>query len=204
MIDPAAKLWSQPKAIAAFLVDDRSAPPVQVEVAPTNRCNARCPWCFYNAHSNKPPHTREELPWPVLRDCLDDLAQMGTQAVSWTGAGEPGIYSRFVQAVEYAARLGLRQGLFTNGYRLVAGIERFPQILVNVRVVEKRPIEEISSVCDAVQRVEKDLDGRGRVLIRYSGTEPKARVMVEGEDESRVDEYANEIAESLRRAIGGG
>ena len=68
----------------------------------------------------------------------------------------------------------------------------------------RRPIEEISSVCDAVQRVEKDLDGRGRVLIRYSGTEPKARVMVEGEDESRVDEYANEIAESLRRAIGGG
>lgn len=65
-------------------------------------------------------------------------------------------------------------------------------------------IEEISSVCDTVQRVEKDLDGRGRVLIRYSGTEPKARVMVEGEDESRVDEYANEIAESLRRAVGKG
>jgi phosphoglucosamine mutase len=50
--------------------------------------------------------------------------------------------------------------------------------------------------------VEKDLDGRGRVLIRYSGTEPKARVMVEGEDETRVDEYAHEIAESLRRALG--
>jgi len=87
---------------------------------------------------------------------------------------------------------------------LVAGIQRFPQILVNVRVAEKRPIEEISSVCDTVQRVEKDLDGRGRVLIRYSGTEPKARVMVEGEDESRVDEYANEIADSLRRAVGKG
>jgi phosphoglucosamine mutase len=85
---------------------------------------------------------------------------------------------------------------------LVAGIERFPQLLVNVRVAEKRPIDEISSVCEAVQRVEKALDGRGRVLIRYSGTEPMARVMVEGEDESRVGEYANEIAESLRRALG--
>jgi phosphoglucosamine mutase len=85
---------------------------------------------------------------------------------------------------------------------LVTGIERFPQILLNVRVSEKRPIEEIASVRDAVQRVEKDLDGRGRVLIRYSGTEPKARVMVEGEDEARVEEYANEIAESLRRALG--
>jgi phosphoglucosamine mutase len=85
---------------------------------------------------------------------------------------------------------------------LVAGIERFPQLLVNVRVAEKRPIDEISSVCEAVRRVEKALDGRGRVLIRYSGTEPKARIMVEGEDESRVGEYANEIADSLRRALG--
>jgi phosphoglucosamine mutase len=85
---------------------------------------------------------------------------------------------------------------------LVADIERFPQILINVSVSEKRPIEEIPSVCRVVQRVEKDLDGRGRVLIRYSGTEPKVRVMVEGEDESRVAEYANEIAESIRRALG--
>jgi len=85
---------------------------------------------------------------------------------------------------------------------LVAGIDRFPQVLINVRVSEKRPIDEIPLVCDAVRRVEKDLDGRGRVLIRYSGTEPKARVMVEGEDESRVGEYANEIAESFRRALG--
>jgi phosphoglucosamine mutase len=85
---------------------------------------------------------------------------------------------------------------------LVADIERFPQILVNVPVSEKQPIDEIPSVCEVVRRVEKDLDGRGRVLIRYSGTEPKARVMVEGEDEARVEEYANEIAESLRRALG--
>ena len=85
---------------------------------------------------------------------------------------------------------------------LVADIERFPQVLINIRVSEKRSIEEIPSVCEVVQRVEKDLDGRGRVLIRYSGTEPKVRVMVEGEDESRVAEYANEIAESIRRALG--
>ena len=85
---------------------------------------------------------------------------------------------------------------------LVADIERFPQILINVSVSEKRPIEEIPSVCQVVQRVEKDLDGRGRVLIRYSGTESKVRVMVEGEDESRVAEYANEIADSIRRALG--
>jgi phosphoglucosamine mutase len=87
---------------------------------------------------------------------------------------------------------------------LVEGIDRFPQILVNVRVSEKRPIEGLPSVCEVVQRVEKDLDGRGRVLIRYSGTEPVARIMVEGEDESRVAEYAPEIAEALRHALGEG
>jgi phosphoglucosamine mutase len=87
---------------------------------------------------------------------------------------------------------------------LVAGIERFPQVLVNVRVSEKRPIDEIPSVCEVVRRVEKALDGNGRVLIRYSGTEPVIRVMVEGEDESRVAEYASEIAECVRRALGRG
>ena len=85
---------------------------------------------------------------------------------------------------------------------LIADVERFPQVLINLRVSERQPIEQIPSVCEVVQRVEKDLDGRGRVVIRYSGTEPKARIMVEGEDESRVDEYANEIADSLRRALG--
>ncbi len=85
---------------------------------------------------------------------------------------------------------------------LASGIERFPQVLVNVRVGEKRPLESLPSVCEAVQRIEKALDGRGRVLIRYSGTEPKARVMVEGEDESRVRDYAQELAECLRRAVG--
>ncbi len=85
---------------------------------------------------------------------------------------------------------------------LIADIERFPQALINVRVSEKPPIEEIPTVWKEVQRVEKDLDGNGRVLTRYSGTEPKLRVMVEGEDEVRVAAYANEIADAVRRAIG--
>ncbi len=87
--------------------------------------------------------------------------------------------------------------------QLVADIERFPQVLVNVRVAEKRPLESLPSLQAAVQKVEKAMDGRGRVLIRYSGTEPKARVMVEGDDESRVREYADAIAHELRRALGG-
>jgi phosphoglucosamine mutase len=84
---------------------------------------------------------------------------------------------------------------------LVAGIERFPQVLVNVTVARKRPIEELVDVGRAIERVERELAGRGRVLIRYSGTESKARVMVEGEDELRVRDLANELAEALRRAL---
>jgi phosphoglucosamine mutase len=86
---------------------------------------------------------------------------------------------------------------------LVQDIERFPQVLVNLRVVEKRPLESLPTVQAAVAKVEKALDGRGRVLIRYSGTEQKARVMVEGEDEARVREYADQIADELKRALGG-
>ncbi len=86
---------------------------------------------------------------------------------------------------------------------LTAGFERFPQVLVNVSVVEKKPIESIPGFAAAVKKVEAELDGRGRVLIRYSGTEPKARIMVEGEDERQVGAFANDLADELRRALGG-
>ena len=55
-----------------------------------------------------------------------------------------------------------------------------------------------------VAQVKTELDGRGRVFIRYSGTEPKARVMVEGDDEGRVHQFANDIADELKRALSGG
>jgi len=91
------------------------------------------------------------------------------------------------------------------GRRLSEVIEPFrhyPQVIVNVPVREKKPIESIPSLAEAVRRVEREFDGSGRVLIRYSGTESKARVMIEGEDERRVDEIAQELAEAVRRALG--
>jgi phosphoglucosamine mutase len=86
---------------------------------------------------------------------------------------------------------------------LVAGIERFPQVLVNVRVAEKRPIAELPTFLRHVAQVEAELADRGRVLVRYSGTEQKARVMVEGEDETRVRELADDLARELQRALAG-
>ena len=87
---------------------------------------------------------------------------------------------------------------------LVAGFQRFPQVLLNIRVTEKKPLESLPELQEAVRKVEAELAGAGRVLIRYSGTEPKVRVMVEGEDEARVRGFAESLADRLRRLLGGG
>ena len=84
---------------------------------------------------------------------------------------------------------------------LATGFRRYPQAMVNVGVSSKRPIEDLPSVLDAVAGVEERLDGAGRVLIRYSGTELKARVMVEGADEAEVQDHANHLASVLKRAL---
>ncbi len=73
-------------------------------------------------------------------------------------------------------------------------LEPFPQVLVNVAVARKVPFEEAPEVLTAVSEAEKRLKGKGRVLLRYSGTEPKVRVMVEGENEELVRQLAGDIA----------
>jgi len=82
--------------------------------------------------------------------------------------------------------------------------ERYPQVMVNIAVARRIPLQQLPTVQTAVETVEKELGDEGRVLIRYSGTELKARVMVEGEDESRVRELANDLADELRRALAAG
>ena len=86
---------------------------------------------------------------------------------------------------------------------LNAKFVRYPQKLVNVSVTEKRPIEELPELQALLKRIEVELGDHGRVLIRYSGTESKARVMVEGPNEPKVAEYARDLAATLQREIGG-
>jgi len=86
---------------------------------------------------------------------------------------------------------------------LVADFERVPQVLVNVSVSRKRPVEDLPEFQKKLDAVEAALGGEGRVLVRYSGTEPKARVMVEGDDEVRVREYAEDLAAELQRSLAG-
>src|SRR5437879_8963002 len=85
---------------------------------------------------------------------------------------------------------------------LTADLEVYPQRLVNVRVRQKKGLLEIPAIADEIRRVEAAFDGTGRVLVRFSGTEPLARVMVEGPDLERVESYSASIAEAIRREMG--
>jgi len=85
---------------------------------------------------------------------------------------------------------------------LVEGFHRYPQILVNVRVREKRPFDEIPSVNRLASETELKLGQGGRLLLRYSGTEPLARVMIEGENQDEIQVYANALAEAIRSELG--
>jgi phosphoglucosamine mutase len=85
---------------------------------------------------------------------------------------------------------------------MIAGFERYPQILLNVRVREKIDFREIKPVQETVKKVEERLNHDGRLLLRYSGTEPLARVMIEGKQQNEIDEYAKEIAAAIQREIG--
>jgi phosphoglucosamine mutase len=85
---------------------------------------------------------------------------------------------------------------------LTAGIRRFPQVLVNVRVREKRPFEEMPSVRRLAGEIQQDLGDGGRLLLRYSGTEPLARVMIEGPTESEVNQHAQNLAAAIQKEIG--
>jgi phosphoglucosamine mutase len=88
--------------------------------------------------------------------------------------------------------------------RLASVMTRYPQVLVNIAVAEKRPLEGLPGVSALIARFEKELGEDGRVLVRYSGTERKARVMVEGPDEGRIQIYATEIADALAHACQAG
>ena len=82
-------------------------------------------------------------------------------------------------------------------------MQRFPQQLINVRVAKRFDAARTPAVAAAIARVEKSLGGRGRVVLRASGTEPLIRVMVEGEDAETVGRHAEELAEAVRAAAPG-
>ncbi len=86
---------------------------------------------------------------------------------------------------------------------LAAPVERFPQILVNVRVGSKQPFETLPSVSAKASSILEKLGNDGRLLLRYSGTEPLARVMIEGRDQDEIESLARELAAEIGSVLGG-
>jgi len=85
---------------------------------------------------------------------------------------------------------------------LLAGLRIFPQSIVNVRVKSKPPLDSLPEVARLLEKAERDLRDSGRVVLRYSGTEPLARVMVEAEREEDVRRWTESLATALRAAVG--
>ena len=85
---------------------------------------------------------------------------------------------------------------------LADDLTTYPQVLLNVRVREKAELEKIPEIAEVMRSVESRLGTNGRLLVRYSGTEPLLRVMLEGQDPEEIDRWAREIADAVRKALG--
>jgi len=98
--------------------------------------------------------------------------------------------------------LGILQRSGKSLDELIADLKVFPQVIVNVRVKEKRPLDQIDAIATTIRDAEVSLNGNGRVVVRYSGTEPLARVMIEAESEETMRHHADAIAGAIREALG--
>jgi phosphoglucosamine mutase len=85
---------------------------------------------------------------------------------------------------------------------LASCMKTYPQVLVNVRVKERRDLTSIPEIAKRMADIEKKLDGTGRLLVRYSGTEPKVRVMIEGEDQKEIKALADDMAGIIKEKLG--
>jgi len=136
----------------------------------------------------------------VLEEMLRSGAALGGEQsghVIFTGYSTTGDgMLTALKITEVVARTGL--GLD----ELAADMKAFPQKLVNVRVREKKTLADLPSVVREIRECEAALDGSGRILVRFSGTEPLARVMVEASDPRQVEEFSARIAAAIEREIG--
>jgi phosphoglucosamine mutase len=85
---------------------------------------------------------------------------------------------------------------------LAAELVTYPQVLLNVRVREKKDFQAVPEIADSLRRVEERLAGNGRLLVRYSGTEPLLRVMIEGRDQHEIQGWASEIVSTVKEHLG--
>jgi len=85
---------------------------------------------------------------------------------------------------------------------LAGCMKNYPQVLVNVKVKERRDLSSIPEIAQCMAEIEKQINGTGRLLLRYSGTEPKVRVMIEGEDQEKIKALADGLAGIIKQKLG--
>jgi len=85
---------------------------------------------------------------------------------------------------------------------LIGDLKVFPQRIQNVRVREKVPFDKVPAIADAISAAQGALDGNGRVVVRYSGTEALARVMIEAESQEKMNALTDSIASAIKAALG--
>jgi phosphoglucosamine mutase len=101
-------------------------------------------------------------------------------------------------AVKIASLVSMHGRLET----LIDGFTDYPQTIVNVKVASKPPLDSLPEVSRALAEAQSTLGGNGRIVLRYSGTEPLARVMVEAEHDADVQRFSRSLAEAVRSSIG--
>jgi phosphoglucosamine mutase len=85
---------------------------------------------------------------------------------------------------------------------LIKDLKVFPQRIQNVRVREKVPFDKVPAISAAISEAQRELDGNGRVVVRYSGTEALARVMIEAESQEKMNALTDSIASAIRTSLG--
>ena len=104
-----------------------------------------------------------------------------------------------ISALQVLAILKRREMRFS---KLTSVVKKLPQVIHNVKIREKRPLDSMKDVTKTIASIESKLQDTGRVLIRYSGTENVVRVMLEGEDERKINEWSQEICAEIQKEIG--
>lgn len=123
---PQTKMLWHGKKVEEWLREGKTLP-VMFEIAPVGYCNATCDWCFF-----KDRHKNEVVNEAMMINFIIEMHKAGVYTINWTGGGEPTLHKSFADFVYIAYELGLRQGLFTNGYKEVPHQEMLDWIRISL------------------------------------------------------------------------
>jgi len=144
--------------------------PIHVEISPTGYCNAKCPWCFY-----KDNQERKILDYDAIIDFISQLSRNGTDAISWTGGGEPSLHPNFDEISSFVFwETNLAQGMFTNGLVVTYNPTHFDWIRVS-KTDANWPEDNIKKIRQEAKEV-----CRVGMCLNYSGQDSEMNDIIEG------------------------